>query len=194
MHERVTFRSWDKHGIVDLAKNAVEKGGYTMLTHLFNAMPSFHHHDPGLWDFWDVQMYVDFDLSFTYTTRTLRILEYQQVRDKFCLHCGWNTLTSLLMCDCQCVSSNGLILVTDAMAAMGLEDGEHQLGEMRVKVKGNRAVISGHRFLPVASAPCTCVRLVVIGCSRVGIEAASLHPAQLLGIEDKRDTKARCGW
>jgi N-acetylglucosamine-6-phosphate deacetylase len=78
------------------------------------------------------------------------------------------------------------------MAAMGLEDGEHQLGEMRVKVKGNRAVISGTSILAGSvSSMDMCVRKLVemIGCSPVlALEAASLHPAQLLGIQDKKGT------
>ena len=193
---------------VDLAKNAVEKGGYTMLTHLFNAMPSFHHRDPGLVgllgcpDVRGVRSFLIFTLvSLTqpitlicYTTRTLRILGHQQVRDKFYYSLIADGIHSHPY-SCAIANAshpNGLILVTDAMAAMGLEDGEHQLGEMRVKVKGNRAVISGTSILAGSvSSMDMCVRKLVemIGCSPVlALEAASLHPAQLLGIEDKKGT------
>lgn len=44
-------------------------------------------------------------------------------------------------------NSNGLILVTDAISALGLEDGEHHIGQLLVKIEKGRAVIAGTNTL-----------------------------------------------
>lgn len=41
----------------------------------------------------------------------------------------------------------GIVLVTDAIAAMGLGSGLHQLGTMTVEVKGNTARLPGKHTL-----------------------------------------------
>lgn len=96
----------------------------------------------------------------------------------------------------------GLVLVTDAMAAMGLPCGRHNLGSMEVDIfdgkssggsyEGLHAVIAGTRTLAGALLPLDgCVRnlYAFTGCSRVqAIEAATLHPAQALGVRGSHGT------
>ncbi|XP_037774077.1 N-acetylglucosamine-6-phosphate deacetylase-like [Penaeus monodon] len=78
------------------------------------------------------------------------------------------------------------------MAAMGLEDGEHHIGQMMVKVQGRRAVLAGTNTLAGSVATMDeCVRVFIndAGVSVVeGIEAATLHPAQLMGIKHQKGT------
>ncbi|KAJ2479604.1 N-acetyl-glucosamine-6-phosphate deacetylase [Coemansia sp. RSA 2131] len=94
----------------------------------------------------------------------------------------------------------GAILVTDAMGAMGLPDGQYKLGNMTVDVgpladmKDNTraAVIQGTSTL--AGSIITLIECVrkfkeFTQCSLVeAIEAATLHPAQMLGIEHRKGT------
>ncbi|KAJ2661363.1 N-acetyl-glucosamine-6-phosphate deacetylase [Coemansia sp. RSA 1199] len=94
----------------------------------------------------------------------------------------------------------GAVLVTDAMGAMGLPDGQYKLGNMTVDVgpladmKDNTraAVIQGTSTL--AGSIITLIECVrkfkeFTQCSLVeAIEAATLHPAQMLGIEHRKGT------
>lgn len=52
----------------------------------------------------------------------------------------------------------GIILITDAIAAMGLGSGIHQLGTMTVQVKGRTARLSGVQTLAgrYSDKQCTC--------------------------------------
>lgn len=43
--------------------------------------------------------------------------------------------------------SQGLILVTDAISALGLEEGIHQLGQFNIEVRGGKAYIAGTETL-----------------------------------------------
>jgi N-acetylglucosamine-6-phosphate deacetylase len=47
----------------------------------------------------------------------------------------------------SCAHPDGVILVTDAMCAMGLGDGKHTLGEMNVVVNGISATLEGETTL-----------------------------------------------
>lgn len=40
-------------------------------------------------------------------------------------------------------NKDGLILVTDAISPLGLEDGEHYIGQLRVKIENGTAKIAG---------------------------------------------------
>ena len=92
------------------------------------------------------------------------------------------------------VKSNmeGLVAVSDAIVAMGLTDGKYTFGAQTIEVNGPRAVIAGTDTLCGASvtvygavknlielAQCTIVE---------ALEAATLHPAQALQIQDKKGT------
>lgn len=46
---------------------------------------------------------------------------------------------------------NGLILVTDAISAMGLEEGMHRIGQFSIEVRNRRAYVAGTNTL------CGCV-------------------------------------
>ncbi|KGL85245.1 Putative N-acetylglucosamine-6-phosphate deacetylase [Tinamus guttatus] len=86
----------------------------------------------------------------------------------------------------------GLVLVTDAIAGMGLAPGRHTLGQQVVEIDGLNTYIAGTKTLSGSVATMdTCVRhfLEATGCSvETALEAASLHPAQLLGIEHEKGT------
>ncbi|XP_035745240.1 N-acetylglucosamine-6-phosphate deacetylase, partial [Egretta garzetta] len=88
--------------------------------------------------------------------------------------------------------SSGLVLVTDAIAGMGLAPGRHTLGQQVVEIDGLNTYIAGTKTLSGSVATMdTCVRHFqeATGCSvETALEAASLHPAQLLGIEHKKGT------
>lgn len=110
---------------------------------------------------------------------------------------------------------DGLILVTDAISAMGLEDGTHFIGTFSIDVRRGQAYITGTNTLCGSVATMDeCVRIfrkstgrfcssvlrfqqmtkidavsVVADCSIVyAVEAASLHPAQCLNIADRKGT------
>jgi N-acetylglucosamine-6-phosphate deacetylase len=51
------------------------------------------------------------------------------------------------MCFCYRVDPGGMVLVTDAISAMGLPEGEHRFGSQTMEIKGNRAVIKGTQTL-----------------------------------------------
>lgn len=109
----------------------------------------------------------------------------------------------------------GLILVTDAISALGLQSGIHHIGQMDVEVRGIKAFIAGTETLCGSIAPMDeCIRIfqkstgdqvesttsmplnqfnddfnLFSECSIVyAIEAATLHPAKCLKIESQKGT------
>jgi len=86
----------------------------------------------------------------------------------------------------------GAVLVTDAMSAMGLDSGSYVLGEIPVTVdtQKNTATVTGTPTLAGSIARMDdCVRNYrkYTGCSLVeAVEAATLHPAQVLGLENTK--------
>lgn len=86
----------------------------------------------------------------------------------------------------------GLCIVTDAMSALGLPDGEYQLGEVSVEVGGvpRKALKKGTETLAGAVTPMNvCVRLFAQAAQTAlatALLAASLHPAQALGIDNMK--------
>ncbi len=147
------------------------KAGVGMATHLFNAMRPFHHRDPGL------AGSVLNAPGFFYSI----IADGEHV-DPIALSLAWR---------CQ---PEGLLLVSDGMAGLGLADGSYQLGGREVIVRGSKATLAGTNMLAGT----------VVGMDRLvanlkdftdatlvdALEAASLKPAQLLGIESRKGTLA----
>ncbi|CAB0041924.1 unnamed protein product [Trichogramma brassicae] len=84
----------------------------------------------------------------------------------------------------------GLVLVTDAISALGLQDGVHQLGQFDIEVRESRAYIAETNTLCGSIADMAeCVRFFKksTGCSVVeALEAATLHPARFLGIQSHK--------
>lgn len=150
------------------------KAGATLITHLFNAMLPFHHRDPGL-----VGLLASDEIP-----------ESQQVFFGI-ISDGVHTHPAALRIAHR-THPNGLILVTDAISAMGLADGRHRIGQMEIEVRQGKAFVAGTNTLCGSIAPMDeCLRFFkeATHCSTVyAVEAASLHPARCLGIEKKKGT------
>ncbi|XP_045848537.1 N-acetylglucosamine-6-phosphate deacetylase isoform X2 [Meles meles] len=214
------------HSVADLqaAEEAVQCGA-TFITHLFNAMLPFHHRDPGI-----------VGLLTSDRLPPGRRIFYGMIAD------GTHTNPAALRIAHR-AHPQGLVLVTDAVPALGLGDGRHTLGQQEVEVDGLTAYVAGERRAcpcrpplreqalglswhvgvpcqPAAHPHCVpgglwshracalcsqgtktlsgsiapmdvCVRhfLQATGCGvELALEAASLHPAQLLGLEKRKGT------
>ena len=83
-----------------------------------------------------------------------------------------------------------LVLVTDAIGAAGAPPGAHRLGPLEVLVANGRAVLAGNAET-VAGSVLTMDRAVKLAVQVAGVpllaalQAASLHPAKVLGEHRK---------
>ncbi|XP_024081218.1 N-acetylglucosamine-6-phosphate deacetylase isoform X1 [Cimex lectularius] len=153
-----------------VAEEAVLNGA-NLITHLFNAMLPFHHRDPGIVGL------LGMDSKST--------VYYGVIADG--IHTHHSTLRIAYKSHPE-----GVVLVTDAISAMGLGDGNHYLGEKVIQIKNGRACIAGTSTLCGSVATmidCISHFIRAIRCPLVeALEAASMHPAAVLGLETKKGT------
>ncbi|KAG9279207.1 N-acetylglucosamine-6-phosphate deacetylase [Astyanax mexicanus] len=163
------------HSMADLsqAEEAVQNGA-SFITHLFNAMLPFHHRDPGI-----------VGLLTSDNVPAGRTVYYGMISD------GIHTHPAALRIAHRSHPA-GLVLVTDAVPAMGLPAGRHTLGQQEIHIQGLHAYVAGTTTLSGSIATMDmCVRHFkqASGCTvESALEAASLHPAQLLGISHRKGT------
>ena len=140
--------------------------GATVATHLYNAMRPLGHRDPGP---------IAASLSDDRVTVEL-------ILDNVHVHPGAAQLVF------DAAGAERVALVTDAMAATGLGDGEYTLGDLRVRVSGGEArlvetgaIASSTIVLPQA------VRNAVEGLGvsvPEAVRSASSVPSNALGLSD----------
>lgn len=161
------------HSVANLsqAEEAVQHGA-SFITHLFNAMLPFHHRDPGI-----------VGLLTSDQIPAGRTVYYGMIAD------GIHTNPAALRIAHRAHPA-GLVLVTDAITAMGLPPGRHTLGQQVIEIQGLHAYVAGTKTLCGSIATMDmCVRHFrqASGCSvEEALEAASLHPAQLLGLSHRK--------
>ena len=144
--------------------------GVRMVTHLFNAMPAFSPREPGI-------------VGVLGSTLDPPLF-FGLIADGVHVHPASVKLAAAARPD-------GVVLVTDGIVAMGLPEGEYYFGEGKVHVvEGGRAYKAGTTTLAGAVVTLDeCVRRfrAMTGASVVAaLEAASLHPAQAIGISGKK--------
>lgn len=161
------------HSMADICEGeAAVQNGASLITHLFNAMLPFHHRDPGL-----------VGLLSSDKIPTGKTVYFGIISD------GVHTHPAALRIAHR-THPDGLILVTDAISAMGLEEGTHRIGQFAVQVRDKKAFIAGTDTLCGSIAPMDeCIRTFKKStrCSTVyALEAASLHPAKCIKITEEK--------
>jgi len=150
-------------------EEAVRRGA-RLVTHLFNAMQSFHHRDPGL-----VGLLTSEKLNNNKVW-------YGIIAD------GIHTHPAALRIAYK-TNFASLVLVTDAICAMGFKDGKYKFGQQEIEVRGSEAYVAGTSTLTGSVATMHKSILKFRKSSRCSIveclEAASLHPAEALGLKTK---------
>nr|CAG4646267.1 EOG090X06GX [Macrothrix elegans] len=165
----VTVSVGHSMGSLIQGEEAIRQGA-SFITHLFNAMLPFHHRDPGL-----------IGLLASSKIPPEKTVYYGIIAD------GIHTHPAALRIAYH-THPKGLVLVTDAVTALGLQPGTYKLGYQDVDVKEEYAVLAGTNTLCGAIASMDkCIKHFkkASGCSLVeALEAATLHPAAALGIQD----------
>jgi len=136
------------------------------VTHLFNAMPPLHHRSPG-------------PVSASLSAARAGTAVVELIADG--VHLAPETVKLVF----DLVGPQNIALVTDSMAATGLEDGRYRLGSLAVTVSGGVARVDATG----AIAGGTSTLLDVVRCCvaagvplRDAVTSASAVPASLLGL------------
>jgi N-acetylglucosamine-6-phosphate deacetylase len=170
-------RLLDQHGVIaslghseadyETALAAIEAGA-SHATHLYNAMPALHHRKPNL---------------------TTACLNEPGIRAEIILD-GIHVAPEMARLALKAKGRDGLILVTDAMAAVGCADGNYRLGDSDVRVEGERCTLLDG--VTIASSMLTMNRAIGKAIAFMGtslVDAAymaSLLPATLCGVAHRK--------
>jgi len=136
--------------------------GISHATHLFNAMPGYHHREPGIIGaVFESNVTCDIIADLIHTHPTTLALTHKQKGDK-------------------------LILITDAMRAGCMQYGTYDLGGKHVDVKDGRAVLEDGTLagsvLKMNEAMANMMQHTEMRCEEV-VNAVTKVPAQILGIK-----------
>ncbi|MCG1010825.1 N-acetylglucosamine-6-phosphate deacetylase [Salinicoccus sp. ID82-1] len=149
----------------DTLKNA-QDNGLSHITHLYNGMRGLHHREPGV-------------VGFSYLEQP-----YVEV-----IADGVHSRPEMVKLAFDTITPERLIMITDAMRAQGLPDGEYDLGGQTVHVSGNEARLSDGTL---AGSVLTMQQAVsnmrdYTGCSWTDIVRMSAYnPAVELGLTDAK--------
>jgi N-acetylglucosamine-6-phosphate deacetylase len=144
--------------------------GVTGVTHLFNAMPPLHHRNPGL---------VAAALDNSLPARPFLGL----ILDGVHVHPAMARLVSAITLD-------HLILVTDAMAGMGMPPGRYTLAEQEVQVDATAARLNNAEktlagsILTIDQALRNAVNMLDISLQKT-LNLLTRNPARFLGISNR---------
>lgn len=155
---------------VDAAGRALATGRSPRptITHLFNGMRPLHHRDPG-----------PVAACLAAAARGTAVLEL--VADG--VHLAPGTVRAVF----AVAAPDAVVLVTDAMAAAGMADGDYDLGSMRVRVAGGVARLAEGGAIAGGTAHLIEVvaHTVAAGVPLLdAIRAAATTPAEVLGRPD----------
>ena len=139
------------------------------VTHLFNGMPSLHHREPG-------------PVAACLEEAVNRNAFVELIADG--VHLSPDTVRLVY----RLVGGGNILLVSDSMAATGLDDGQYTLGPQEVTVTNGQARLSSDDSL--AGGTCTLLqivqRAVQAGVSLVeAVNSATSIPASLIGLADE---------
>lgn len=151
----------------ETASEAIAAGAYH-ITHLYNAMPSFHHREPGV-----IGAAADNERA-----------EVEVICDGVHVHPAMVRNTFRIFGD------DRVIFISDSMMAAGMQDGVYALGGQKVLVKGNLAVLEDGAIAGSVTNLYDCmVTAVSMGIPiESAIRAATFNPAKAIGIEEKYGT------
>ncbi len=147
---------------------AAAEAGATAVTHLFNAMRPMHHRDPGILG----------------AALDLPDLSCELICD------GRHIAGPALRIAQRAKGPDAVRLVTDAIEATGMPDGDYRLGDATVTVRHGRAVVPGTDRLAGSTLTMQDAVRNAVWMLGITVEAAvrfaSTNPAQLLGIADRK--------
>lgn len=146
------------------AAAAVEAGA-RYATHLFNAMPPFRHRQPGAAGALLADLRVTVGL----------ILDRHH-------------LDPIVVSLVERMAHGRISLVSDAIAALGLGEGEHRLGGLRVEVRDGAARLADGTLAGSATPLDVCIRSFasMTRAPEEAVAAVTSVPARLLGLDDGR--------
>jgi N-acetylglucosamine-6-phosphate deacetylase len=142
------------------------RAGVSCGTHLFNAMPPLDHRSPGL---------------------AAALLSQPGVAVGLIAD-GIHVHPAMVKLAWKAKGPEGLILVTDAMAALGMPPGTYRLGDFDVTVDENSARLADGTLAGSILTMGAALRnlMAFTGCSlSEAIACGSLNPANLLGLNNK---------
>ena len=150
--------------LVDI-KEAIEHGA-SHATHLYNAMPSLHHRNPGVIG----------------AVRDSQKCHVELICDGVHIH------PSVIRATFAMFGAERIILISDSMRATGLENGEYTLGGQPVTVRGNLATLHDGTIAGSATNLMDCMRFAIneAGISlEEAIMCATANPAKEINIFDE---------
>lgn len=184
MKDRVRFSLAHTDADYETARQAIE-AGVCHVTHLFNAMPPWHHRTPGV---------VGAALDAAAEGKELMA---ELICDGFHVH------PSVIRTAFQLLGEDRIVLVSDSMRAAGMSEGEYTLGGQKVVVRkiqerGRMAVLKKDGALAgsAVSLP-DCVRTAVRKAGiplEQAVAAATINPAKCLGIAQEQGTLSAGKW
>lgn len=148
----------------ELACEAI-KSGATHITHLYNAMPSLHHREPG-------PIAAGADAPWC---------EAEIICDGIHIH------PAAVRCAFKLYGPDRMILISDSMMATGLKNGVYQLGGQKVTVTDRKALLDNGTIAGSATNLFDCMKTAVTKMQipfETAVRCASWNPARSIGVLD----------
>jgi N-acetylglucosamine-6-phosphate deacetylase len=143
------------------------QAGASHITHLFNQMRGLHHREPGV-------------VGAAYLRKELMV---EIIAD------GIHVSPEMVKVSYELITPERMILITDAMRAQFLSDGEYDLGGQRVFVKKGKALLEDGTLAGSVLTMAQAFKNILsfTDCSvRDAVQMSSYNPAKQIGVLDRK--------